>query len=87
MIKLPFGVDINYLIDDLRIFSWEAADILLFYSKTLRHSKQKKDFIRSKNNEDPVTIADLKVNELIIYRIKEKYKNINWQILSEESCK
>ena len=87
MIKLPFGVDINYLIDDLRIFSWEAADILLFYSKTLRQSKQKKDFIRSKNNEDPVTIADLKVNELIIYRIKEKYKNINWQILSEESCK
>ena len=87
MIKLPFGVDINYLIDDLRNFSWEAADILLFYSKTLRHSKQKKDFIRSKNNEDPVTIADLKVNELIIYRIKEKYKNINWQILSEESCK
>ena len=72
MIKLPFGVDINNLIDDLRIFSWEAADILLFYSKTIRKSNQKKNIIKSTINEDPVTIADIKVNELIINRIKEK---------------
>ena len=38
-------------------------------------------------NEDPVTLADLKVNELIIKRINEKYKNINWDILSEENVK
>ena len=30
MIKLPSGVDINNLIDDVRIFSWQAADILLY---------------------------------------------------------
>ena len=32
-------------------------------------------------------MADLKVNELIIKRINEKYKNINWDILSEENVK
>ena len=44
MIKLPSGVDINNLIDDLRIFSWEAADILLYYSKLLKIQIKKKIF-------------------------------------------
>jgi len=35
MCKLPYGVDINNLIDDVRIFSWLAADILLYYSNVL----------------------------------------------------
>ncbi|MCR8538747.1 MAG: 3'(2'),5'-bisphosphate nucleotidase CysQ [Prochlorococcus marinus CUG1439] len=87
MIKLPFGVDIDNLIEDLRIFSWEAAEILLFYSKRIKDNYQKKDIIKNNNDEDPVTLADLKVNELIIKRIKEKYMNINWSILSEESVK
>ena len=39
------------------------------------------------NNEDPVTLADLKVNEINIKKINEKYKNINWEILSEENVK
>ena len=34
-----------------------------------------------------MTLADLKVNEIIIKRINEKYKNINWEILSEENVK
>ena len=87
MIKLPLGVDINNLIRDLRIFSWEAADILLMYSEKIKNENQKKEIIRSKNDNDPVTLADLKVNDLIIQRIKEKYKNINWEILSEENVK
>ena len=87
MIKLPFGVDIDNLIEDLRIFSWEAAEILLFYSKIIKDDNQKRDIIQSNNDEDPVTLADLKVNELIIKRIKQKYKNIAWAILSEESVK
>ena len=87
MIKLPFGVDIDNLIEDLRIFSWEAAEILLFYSKRLKDNNQKKDIIKNNNDEDPVTLADLKVNDLIIKRIREKYMNINWEILSEESVK
>ncbi len=87
MIKLPSGVDINNLIDDIRIFSWQAADILLYYSKLLEDSDDKKKILKNDNVEDPVTLADLKVNEIIIKRINEKYKNINWDILSEENVK
>ena len=87
MLKLPFGVDINNLIDDLRIFSWEAADIFYYYSNLIKDSNIKVNILKNNHNEDPVTLADLKVNELIINRIKEKYKNISWEILSEENVK
>ena len=87
MVKLPFGVDINNLIDDLRIFSWEAADILLYYSKKLKNSDQKNKIIQNKDVKDPVTIADLEVNDLILKRMKEKYHNITWEYLSEENTK
>ena len=87
MIKLPSGVDINNLIDDIRIFSWEAADIMLYYSKLLEDSNYKKKILKNNNKESPVTQADLEVNEIIIKRINEKYKNINWGILSEENVK
>ena len=87
MVKLPVGVDINNLIDDLRIFSWEAADILLYYSQKLKNSDQKNKIIKNTNIKDPVTIADLEVNDLILKRMKEKYHNINWKYLSEENTK
>ena len=87
MIKLPCGVDPNDLIDDLRSFSWEASDTLLYYANSIKNSEQKKDFLKNKNNDDPVTLADLEVNDLIINRINEKYKDINWDILSEENFK
>ena len=87
MIQLPSGVEINSLIEDLRIFSWEAADVLLYYSKILKDPKLKTNILKNDNTEDPVTIADLKVNNLIIKRINEKYKDTNWEILSEENVK
>ena len=87
MVKLPVGVDINNLIDDLRIFSWEAADILLNYSQKLKNSDHKNKIIKNTDIKDPVTIADLEVNELILKRMKEKYHNINWKYLSEENTK
>ena len=46
MIKLPSDVDINNLIDDIRIFSWQAADILLYYSKLLEDADDKKKNIK-----------------------------------------
>ncbi len=87
MTKLPSGVDIHNLIDDLRIFSWEAANILLYYSKIIKSSDYKKAIVKGDLADDPVTLADLKVNELIINRIKENYKDIDWDILSEENYK
>ena len=87
MIKLPCGVDPNDLIDDLRSFSWEASDTLLHYANIIKNSEQKNEFLENKNNNDPVTLADLEVYELIINRINQKYKNINWGILSEENFK
>ena len=87
MIKLPLGVEINRLIYDLRILSWEAADVLLHYSKIVKDSKYKSNILKNNNTQDPVTLADLKVNELIIKRINEKYNDIEWDILSEENVK
>ncbi len=87
MIKLPSGIDIDNLIDDLRAFSWEASETLLYYAQILKDSNNKNDFLKNNNNQDPVTIADLKVNEIIIQRINEKYKDVCWEILSEENVK
>jgi len=85
--KLPLGVDINNLIDNLRILSWEAAEILIYYSKTLQDSSEKTRIIQNKNYDDPVTLADIKVNELIVNNIRKNYRNISWDILSEEDIK
>jgi len=87
VINLPYGVNINNLINDLRILSWEAADILIGYSNLIKKTHYKNKIIKSKKNEDPVTLADLEVNKVIINRIKEKYRDINWDILSEENVK
>ena len=87
MVKLPFGVEINDLIDNLRSLSWEAADILLYYANIIKKLEQKNEIIKNKNNDDPVTLADLEVNELIINRINQTYQDINWEILSEENFK
>ena len=87
MIKLPFGVEINNLIDNLKSLSWEAADILLYYANIIKKLEQKNEILKNKNNNDPVTLADLEVNELIINRINQKYQDTNWDILSEENFK
>ena len=68
MVNLPSGVDIHNLIEDLRRFSWEAADILLHYSRIIAKSDDETDFLKNKNINDPVTVADLEVNNLIIKR-------------------
>ena len=87
MFKLPFGVVVTNLIDDLRIFSWEASEILINYSQILKDPNCKKEIIKTNLAEGPVTVADLKVNDLIIKRINENYKNVSWDILSEENVK
>ena len=87
MFKLPIGVDINNLIDDLRVFSWEASDILLHYSKIVKNPNYSKEIIKTKSSLDPVTVADLEVSDLIIKRINKNYEEVDWEILSEENVK
>ena len=87
MIKLPNEVNVNNLIDDLKKLSWQVADILLTYSDIIKNSEKKSEILKNKNINDPVTKADLEVNELIIKKINQKYPNVNWEILSEENFK
>ena len=87
MITLPNGVDINNLIEDLKNYSWEAADILINYSEKIKDFKVKNEVLKSIDLNNPVTEADIKVNELIIKNIRENYLDIDWDILSEENVK
>ncbi len=87
MIKLPTGVDHVKLIDDLRIMSWQAYEVLINYSRIVKDSNNKSNILKNNDNNNPVTLADLKVNEIIIQEIKQKYKDVNWSILSEENVK
>ena len=87
MINLPIGVDIKSLIIDLREISWEASEIFLCYSKILKDPNSKSNIIKNDSINDPVTQADLSVNELIIKKINDKYNDTNWEILSEENVK
>jgi len=84
MFNLPNVLDINKLIDDLKVVSWKASDILLNYSQNLDDTLKESKFISTKDNNEPVTLADLEVNNLIIDFFKKKYSNILWDILSEE---
>ena len=84
MLNLPNGLDINKLIDDLIGVSWKASEILLNYSQNLGDRLRERKFITTKDNNEPVTLADLEVNNLIIDFFKKKYSNVLWDILSEE---
>ncbi len=86
MIKLPSRVDKKNLINVLRNLSWEASEALLYYSQILKDRKNKSNIL-VKTGENPVTLADLRVNEIMIKGIKESYKDICWDILSEENVK
>ena len=87
MKRLPEGVNISHLINKLRSLSWEAADIFLHYSEMMKDPIYKSTLINNMIDHDPVTIADLKVNDLVIKRINESFRNVNWEILSEENIK
>ena len=67
MIKLPFGVEINDLIDNLRSLSWEAADILLYYSNSIKKLEQKIEILKNKNKQelkDNVKIIFLSIKDI-----------------------
>jgi len=86
-LNLPNDVDIDNLIADLKKFSWEASKILLYYSKKIKDSNYRSEIINNTDQNQPVTLADLKVNELIKKRIKDSYPDVCWDFLSEEDSK
>ncbi len=87
MVALPNGVLIDNLIEDLKNYSWDAADVLLNYSKKIKNLSDKSEFLKSLDLNDPVTEADLKVNERMINNIQENYCDMDFEILSEENVK
>ena len=80
------------LIEDLRTINWDAADILWNSWHLITDPKYKREFLKSKDNYDPVTNADLDVNKIILknkWRIQEcklviKVKKISSWILSQK---
>ena len=60
---------------------------MIYYSQKLRDPEYKKNIIKNNNTDDPVTLADLAVNHIIIKRINENFKDFSWDILSEENVK
>ena len=87
MFILPNGVDINNLIENLKIFSWNSADILINYSERMRDLNFKNEVLEGTDKNDPVTVADLEVNELIVSSIQKKYPKVDWEFLTEENVK
>ena len=77
MIKLPSKVNIKELINDLRVVSWEVSDTLLYYAQLIQNSKNTINILKNDDIDNPVTSADLKVNEIIIKKISEKYKGFD----------
>ena len=87
MYILPDGIDLNNLIENIKVFSWRSADILQNYSEKMRNLNFREKALNVIDNNDPVTEADLEVNDQIVNNIKEKYPNIEWQFLTEENVK
>jgi len=87
VLHLPEEVDLNNLLNGLKCCSWAAADILLNYSQKIKEKQCKSSFIKNKGNNEPVTLADLEVNNLIFDYFFKEFSDVNWDILSEETSK
>ena len=87
MIKLLSDLETDNLLNSLREFSWEAAEIILHFSQEMKNINNNSKFVKFKNNNEPVTIVDLEVNKLIINKINERYPGFAWGFLSEENYK
>ena len=85
MINLLSDLKTDDLINNLREFSWEAAEIMLYYSQEIKNINNNSKFVKFKNNNEPVTLADLEVNRHIINSINKKYPGLKWGFLSEEN--
>ncbi len=87
MNKFPLGINPKIFINNLREIGWEASDLLLYYSRFINELGNKVKPEETGSNWDPVTIADLKVNDLVITKIEKNFRDFNYDLLSEENVK
>ncbi len=85
---VPEGVELENLLDGLRIISWASADVLMAYA---RGEQPPYGFPKSLNVEEggegPVSAADMAVNQLLISGLNNNLSCKEWDILSEETFK
>ncbi len=85
---LPEGIKLNNLLELLRKLSWDAADILVNYSKEIKASNNNLLSLKVVDSVDgPVSSADLDVNQLLIEGLEKNIINPPWKLLSEETVK
>ena len=85
---LPPGVSMDTLLEQLRILSWGAADILRAYA---RGEQPPHGFPKALNVDDggegPVSAADLAVNQWLLDGLRKGFPAADWTLLSEETAK
>ena len=85
---LPEGVSVEYLIDIIREIGINVSSVLNSYNLNNLNFKEFTEKLNIKNiKNDIVTEADFKVNEIIKNSLKNNFKYINWEFLSEEDYK
>ena len=88
MITLPKGVELNDLIQFLRSIGIQSSAMLRNFESELipLYASSKNLHLLQKTNE-PVTKADLALNEFFVNEFTFYYPDINWKIVTEENSK
>ena len=88
MSYLPEGVKAENLLNNIRVIGQKVSHILKSYSQSNLKFNEFREKLDIKNiNDDIVTEADLKVNEVIKNSLGKDYLNVDWDFLSEEDFK
>ncbi len=87
-IELPKSIDLDDLLNSLRMLSWGAIDILKAYSKGEEPPYGFPKVLKVHDGEDgPVSAADLAVNTWLINGLKSDFPYAPWKVISEETSK
>ena len=85
---LPAGVSTEAVLTELRRLSWGAADILRAYARGEQppHGFPKALSVDN-GGEEPVSAADLAVNQWLLEGLSGAFPDAGWTLLSEETAK
>jgi 3'(2'), 5'-bisphosphate nucleotidase len=84
---LPSGVEPEALLQVVRQLAWEAADILLAYSRGEQPPfGYPKALSVGHGGEGPVSAADLAVNQQLLQGLAGAFPKAGWTLLSEETA-